>query len=224
MRPFARSSATSCCGGAMCGAFAAIPLPRERIDALIEIATPRAVGRPQPALALRAGRFARAAAGRREELHRRQRDAPWRATAGEKQATYAGLKLAGLKEAPVHLAVLLRRRHPYRQRAWPADHARDAALFRGRRDPDAVAGGARRWHRHGLGVDPRSGRGHQGARRAEVVEPRRLSLPRACPPRSISIPSSSGTTGNSAPISRTSCSHARSPCSSGPRALPAWHS
>ena len=81
------------------------PLPRERIDALIEIATHApSVGLSQP------WRFVHV-----DSLERRQAviasftDANQRALegyAGEKRSTYATLKLEGLREAPVHLAVL----------------------------------------------------------------------------------------------------------------------
>ena len=84
------SSATSCCGGAMCGAFAAIPLPRERIDDADRDRHPRAVGRPQPALALRACRI-RPSGGC--AVVKSFTDANERALAGysgEKQETYAG--------------------------------------------------------------------------------------------------------------------------------------
>ena len=81
------------------------PLPRERIDTLIEIATHApSVGLSQP------WRFVHVdSPERRLAVIKSFTDANERALAGysgEKQETYAGLKLAGLKEAPVHLAVL----------------------------------------------------------------------------------------------------------------------
>ncbi len=45
-----------------------------------------------------------------------------------------------------------------RPRAWPHDHAGDHRLFGGHGGAHSVAGGARRRHRHGLGLDPRCGR------------------------------------------------------------------
>jgi 5,6-dimethylbenzimidazole synthase len=81
------------------------PIARERIDALIEIATHApSVGLSQP------WRFVHVdSAQRRLAVVRSFTDANQRALegyAGAKQETYAGLKLEGLKEAPVHLAVL----------------------------------------------------------------------------------------------------------------------
>jgi 5,6-dimethylbenzimidazole synthase len=81
------------------------PIPRERIDALIEIAIHApSVGLSQP------WRFVHVASPeRRAAVIRSFTDANQAALqgySGEKQATYAGLKLEGLREAPVHLAVL----------------------------------------------------------------------------------------------------------------------
>lgn len=80
------------------------PLPRERIDALIEIATHApSVGLSQP------WRFVHVdSPERRLAVIRSFTDANQRALegySGEKQETYASLKLEGLREAPVHLAV-----------------------------------------------------------------------------------------------------------------------
>jgi 5,6-dimethylbenzimidazole synthase len=80
------------------------PVPRERIDALIEIATHApSVGLSQP------WRFVKVKSPER-------RRAVWESFAkaneralggyeGEQRANYVSLKLAGLKEAPIHLAV-----------------------------------------------------------------------------------------------------------------------
>ena len=81
------------------------PLPRERIDTLIEIATHApSVGLSQP------WRFVHVdSPERRAAVIKSFTDANQRALegyAGEKRSTYATLKLAGLREAPVHLAVL----------------------------------------------------------------------------------------------------------------------
>ena len=80
------------------------PVPRERIDALLELASHApSVGLSQP------WRFVYVdSPERRLAVIKSFTDANQRALAGysgEKQAIYAGLKLAGLKEAPVHLAV-----------------------------------------------------------------------------------------------------------------------
>ena len=80
-------------------------IARERIDALIEIATHApSVGLSQP------WRFVHVdSPERRLAVVRSFTDANQRALEGysaEKHATYAALKLEGLKEAPVHLAVL----------------------------------------------------------------------------------------------------------------------
>lgn len=80
------------------------PIARERIDALLEIASHApSVGLSQP------WRFVYVdSPQRRQAVVKSFTDANERALAGyagEKHAIYAGLKLAGLKEAPVHLAV-----------------------------------------------------------------------------------------------------------------------
>ena len=80
------------------------PVPRERVDALLELASHApSVGLSQP------WRFVYVdSPDRRLAVIKSFTDANQRALAGysgEKQAIYAGLKLAGLKEAPVHLAV-----------------------------------------------------------------------------------------------------------------------
>jgi 5,6-dimethylbenzimidazole synthase len=80
------------------------PIARERIEALIELATHApSVGLSQP------WRFVHVdSADRRLAVIKSFTDANERALAGysgEKHAIYAGLKLEGLKEAPVHLAV-----------------------------------------------------------------------------------------------------------------------
>ena len=80
------------------------PVARERIDALLEIASHApSVGLSQP------WRFVHVESpDRRRAVVASFTEANERALAGyvgEKQAIYAGLKLAGLKEAPVHLAV-----------------------------------------------------------------------------------------------------------------------
>jgi 5,6-dimethylbenzimidazole synthase len=80
------------------------PIARERIDALLELATHApSVGLSQP------WRFVHGdSADRRLAVVKSFTDANERALAGysgEKHAIYAGLKLEGLKEAPVHLAV-----------------------------------------------------------------------------------------------------------------------
>jgi 5,6-dimethylbenzimidazole synthase len=80
------------------------PIARERIDALLEIASHApSVGLSQP------WRFVHVdSPERRLAVIKSFTDANQRALAGytgEKHETYAKLKLAGLKEAPVHLAV-----------------------------------------------------------------------------------------------------------------------
>ena len=80
------------------------PVPRERVDVLLELASHApSVGLSQP------WRFVYVdSPDRRLAVIKSFTDANQRAIAGysgEKQAIYAGLKLAGLKEAPVHLAV-----------------------------------------------------------------------------------------------------------------------
>lgn len=80
-------------------------VPRERIDALIEIATHApSVGLSQP------WRFVHVeSSARRTAVIKSFTDANRSALegyAGEKRSTYATLKLEGLREAPVHLAVL----------------------------------------------------------------------------------------------------------------------
>ncbi|MBM3647834.1 MAG: 5,6-dimethylbenzimidazole synthase [Alphaproteobacteria bacterium] len=80
------------------------PIPRERIDALLEVASRApSVGLSQP------WRFVHVdSPGRRQAVIKSFTDANEHALAGysgEKHAIYANLKLAGLKEAPVHLAV-----------------------------------------------------------------------------------------------------------------------
>ena len=79
-------------------------IPRERIDTLIEVASHApSVGLSQP------WRFVHVdSADRRRAVVESFTSANEKALAGysgEKHAIYAGLKLAGLKEAPVHLAV-----------------------------------------------------------------------------------------------------------------------
>ncbi|WP_421994566.1 5,6-dimethylbenzimidazole synthase [Reyranella sp.] len=80
------------------------PIARERIDTLLEVASHApSVGLSQP------WRFVYVEAPeRRQSVVKSFTDANERALAGysgEKHAIYAGLKLEGLKEAPVHLAV-----------------------------------------------------------------------------------------------------------------------
>lgn len=80
-------------------------VPRERIDTLIEIATHApSVGLSQP------WRFVHVESSeRRAAVIKSFTDANRRALegyAGEQRSTYAALKLEGLREAPVHLAVL----------------------------------------------------------------------------------------------------------------------
>lgn len=84
--------------------FRADPIARERIDALLEIASHApSVGLSQP------WRFVHV-----DSMERRRavvasftqaNEQALSGYSGEKHAIYAGLKLAGLKEAPVHLAV-----------------------------------------------------------------------------------------------------------------------
>jgi len=79
------------------------------------------------------------------------------AEAPKRAAQYARLKLAGLDEAPCHVAVFADRATA--QRVWSrASHdARDDRLFDGCRRPYLVARGARRGDRHGWVsiLDPR---------------------------------------------------------------------
>jgi 5,6-dimethylbenzimidazole synthase len=80
------------------------PIPRERIDALLELASHApSVGLSQP------WRFVYVdSPDRRQAVVKSFMDANERALAGysgEKHTIYATLKLEGLKEAPVHLAV-----------------------------------------------------------------------------------------------------------------------
>src|SRR6266404_4769963 len=79
-------------------------LPRERIDALIEIATHApSVGLSQP------WRFVHVDSPERRravwESFAKANDRALRGYDGAQKASYMGLKLAGLKEAPIHLAV-----------------------------------------------------------------------------------------------------------------------
>ncbi|MFO1159248.1 MAG: 5,6-dimethylbenzimidazole synthase [Reyranellaceae bacterium] len=80
------------------------PIARDRIDALLEVASHApSVGLSQP------WRFVHVvSADRRLAIVKSFTDANEKALAGyagEKHAVYAGLKLEGLREAPVHLAV-----------------------------------------------------------------------------------------------------------------------
>ncbi len=84
--------------------FRSDPIAADQLDALIEIATHApSVGFSQP------WRFVKVEdAARRRAVWENFAKANERALAGyegEQKTTYAGLKLAGLKEAPVHLAV-----------------------------------------------------------------------------------------------------------------------
>ena len=84
--------------------FKADPVARERIDALLEVASHApSVGLSQP------WRFVHVVSpDKRAAVVASFTDANEKALqgyAGEQQAIYAGLKLAGLKEAPVHLAI-----------------------------------------------------------------------------------------------------------------------
>jgi 5,6-dimethylbenzimidazole synthase len=84
--------------------FKADPVARERVDALLEIASHApSVGLSQP------WRFVHVVSpDRRAAVVASFTDANEKALrgyAGEQQAIYAGLKLAGLKEAPIHLAI-----------------------------------------------------------------------------------------------------------------------
>jgi len=84
--------------------FKSDPVARERIDALLEIASHApSVGLSQP------WRFVHVVSpDKRAAVVASFTDANEKALqgyAGEQQAIYAGLKLAGLKEAPVHLAI-----------------------------------------------------------------------------------------------------------------------
>ena len=72
---------------------------------------------------------------------------------GEDAALYARLKLAGLDQAPVQLAVFCDGASPTGRGLGRAHHARNAGIFRGHRGAHAVAGGARQRHRHGLGFN-----------------------------------------------------------------------
>ncbi len=79
-------------------------MARERIDALLEVASHApSVGLSQP------WRFVHVESAERRravvESFTQANEQALAGYAGEKQAIYAGLKLAGLKEAPVHLAV-----------------------------------------------------------------------------------------------------------------------
>ena len=80
------------------------PVPRERIDALLEIASHApSVGLSQPWRFVLVQQPARRRAVIESFTHANEQALA--GYSGEKQAIYAGLKLAGLKEAPVHLAV-----------------------------------------------------------------------------------------------------------------------
>ena len=84
--------------------FRSDPVETARIDALLEVASHApSVGLSQP------WRFVHVVSpGRRAAVvasFTQANDKALAGYAGEKQAIYAGLKLAGLKEAPVHLAV-----------------------------------------------------------------------------------------------------------------------
>jgi 5,6-dimethylbenzimidazole synthase len=80
------------------------PIPRERIDTLLEVASHApSVGLSQP------WRFVHVESPERRravvESFTQANEEALAGYSGEKHAIYAGLKLAGLKEAPVHLAV-----------------------------------------------------------------------------------------------------------------------
>ena len=80
------------------------PVARERIDALLEVASHApSVGLSQP------WRFVHVESAERRravvESFTQANEEALAGYAGEKHAIYAGLKLAGLKEAPIHLAV-----------------------------------------------------------------------------------------------------------------------
>ena len=80
------------------------PVARERIDALLEIASHApSVGLSQPWRFVLVEQPARRRAVIESFTHANEQALA--GYSGEKQAIYAGLKLAGLKEAPVHLAV-----------------------------------------------------------------------------------------------------------------------
>src|SRR5207302_979555 len=119
----------------------------------------RPLRRSQPALAVREGEVARAAARGLGEL--RQSQCPRRRRLRGQAARQLRQSQACRPQGGAGPSRgVFRRIDAGRQRAWPPKHARDPALFGGRRGPDHVACRARRGAWHGLGLDPRSGRGH----------------------------------------------------------------
>ena len=109
------------------------------------------------------------------------------AYAGERAALYARLKLAGLSDAPIQLAVFCdeatEQGHGLGARTMPETRRYSTDL----RAPHVLARRTRLrpWRR--LGVDPRSGSGRRGARRSARLDLHRLSL-RRLPARGASDP------------------------------------
>ena len=91
---------------------------------------------------------------------------------GERARAYARLKLAGLREAPVQLAVFCDERN--RTRPWPRrqDDAGNAALFLGLRVAHVLARGAGAGTGRRLGVHPGSRTGRADSRRALHLDAR----------------------------------------------------
>ena len=155
------------------------PVPRERIDALIEIATHApSVGLSQPWRFVHV-EFARAAAGRHQELHRCQRTRPGRLLrreagdlcrpeAGRPQGGAGSPRGASPTMARIPAAGLASRPCPRRCTIPSSPRSRPCGW---RRAPTASAWAGCR-SSIPAAVTKR-------ARRAEVVEPRGLSLPRA---------------------------------------------
>ena len=180
---------------------------------------PRALGRPEPAVAVRRGRRSREAAGgargvqgiqcrRAENLFRRARGALCRAQA--RRARGGAMPVRGV------------RRHRDRDRpsARPPHHAGDGGIF-GRHggEPD-VARRPRRGHRHGLGLDPRSRRDRRNSRRARRLAADRLFLPRLSRATKATAPSSNAPVGKSGATSRPACCSADAGSVTGRHATP----
>ena len=118
------------------------PLPAGALERLIELAAlAPSVGLSQPWRFV-AGRRSDPARRGSPQFRRCQCRRTRRPGARTRRCSYARLKLAGLDEAPCHLAVFADRATPHRARPRPAHDARDGRLFGGRRGAHAC--GSRR--------------------------------------------------------------------------------
>ena len=178
--------------------------PRSRsIPALIDSAArtcePRALGRILPAMAVRAGR----SQAERPRCREGQLRAANARGAGQLSRRAARAICEAEARRPRKRAGpsrgVCRRGGGAGQRPRPPHHARNPALFGRRRDPDVVAGGARRGAGAGLDFDPRTR--HRAARARCAREPGRWSPISASAGRwrNISIPNSTAIAGSGVP-------------------------